>query len=325
MLCTCVGAAQATASAQVVELTGTRAAGMGGAFVAVASDSSAAWWNPAGLAAGPFFDMALARAAVEISDALPVWRHRTSAFALGTPPLGVSYYRFRLTDIQPFDPTAEGAAGREDRGAGVPVRSLVASQLGVTLVQTVLPGVHTGATLKYLRGTVLSGRGDALAPSAELLDRGEALEGGDAEGRFDLDLGVLATAGGLRLGARMRNVREPSVGPLRLERQTRVGVAFDAEAAGGTPLTIAFDADVDAYDVASGARRVVALGAEQWLWDRRVGIRAGGRMNTVGARERSTTAGASVAVRSGFYVEGHVVRGGAADERGWGLATRVSF
>lgn len=323
MLCTCVGAAQATASAQVVEIAGSRAAGMGGAFVAVAADSSATWWNPAGLAAGPYFDMALARAAVEISDELPVWRQRTSSFALGTPPLGLSYYRFRLTDIQPFDPTAEGAAGREEKG--VPVRSLVASQFGVTLVQTVLPGVHTGATLKYLRGTVLSGREDALAPSAELLDRGEALEGGDAEGRFDLDLGVLATAGGLRLGARMRNVRQPSIGPVRLERQTRVGVAFDAEAAGGTPLTIAFDADVDAYAIASGARRVVALGAEQWLWDRRVGIRAGGRMNTVGARERSATAGASVAVREGFYVEGHVVRGGAADEQGWGVATRVSF
>lgn len=325
MLCTCVGAAQATASAQVAEIVGSRAAGMGGAFVAVASDSSATWWNPAALADGPFFDMALGRAVVETRDTLPVWRHRTSTFALGTPPVGVSYYRFRLTDIQPFDPTEAGAADREDTGAGMPVRSLVASQLGVTLVQTVIPGVHTGATLKYLRGTFLAGREEALAPPSELLDRGEALGDGDTDGRFDLDLGVLATAGGLRLGGRMRNVREPSLGPVQLERQTRVGVAFDAAAAGGTPLTIAFDADLDDYEVASGARRIVAFGAEQWLWDRRVGLRAGGRMNRVGARERSATAGVSVAVRSGFYVEGHVVRGGAADEQGWGFATRVSF
>ena len=328
MLCVCVIAAQVPASAQVSEVAGSRAAGMGGAFVAVANDSSATWWNPAGLAAGPFFDMVLARAAVEVRSDVSdteVWRNRTSWFALGTPPFGLSYYRFRLTDIQPFDPTAEQPQDRENRGAGVPVRSLAASQVGVTLVQTVIPGVHAGATLKYLRGTLMDGREDAPASPSELLDRGEALDGHDAEGRFDLDLGVLATAGGLRLGARIRNVREPSFGAVQLERQTRVGVAFDADAAGGVPLTIALDADVDTYSAASGARRMVALGAEQWVWNRRVGVRAGGRMNTAGARERSATAGASVALRTGMYVEGHVVRGGAADERGWGLATRVSF
>ncbi|MBI3046979.1 MAG: hypothetical protein HYY76_01585 [Acidobacteria bacterium] len=298
---------------------------MGGAFVAVASDSSAAWWNPAGLAAGPFFDMALARAEVEISDELPVWRQRTSGFALGTPPLGLSYYRFRITDIRPFDPTAEGAAGRENRGAGVPVRSLSASQLGVTLVQTLLPGVHTGATLKYLRGRFSAGHEDGRASPAELLDRGDALEDGDAENRFDLDLGVLATAGVVRLGARVRNVLEPTVGPVRMERQTRLGVAVAPAAAGGVPLTVAVDADVDSYTVATGRRRVVAVGAEQWFLERRVAVRAGGRINTVGARERSATAGASVAVRAGLYVDGHVVRGGAADEKGWGVAARVSF
>jgi hypothetical protein len=333
MLCTCVGSAQATASAQVTEVMGSRAAGMGGAFVAVASDSSATWWNPAGLAPGPFFDMALSRAVVEVSptgqsaDTLARtggWRHHLSGFALGTPPLGVSYYRFRLTDIQRFDPTESTPAGREDRRAGVPVRSLAANQLGVTLVQTVIPGVHAGATLKYLRGTVAAAHGDAFARPSELLDLGEGLAGDDTDGQFDLDLGVLATAGVVRLGARMRNVLQPSVG-VPLERQVRVGVAVDAEAGGGVPLTIALDADVDAYQTATGARRVMALGAEQWLWDRRVGLRAGGRINTTGARERSATAGASVALRVGLYVEGHVVRGGSVDERGWGIAARVSF
>jgi hypothetical protein len=207
----------------------------------------------------------------------------------------------------------------------VPVRSLAASQLGVTLVQTVLPGVHTGATLKYLRGTFAASRGDALAPGPALLDQGDRLEGRHAENRFDFDLGVLATAGVLRFGARLRNVLAPRIGPVRLERQARVGVAFDGEASGVAPLTVALDADVDADGIASGARRIVALGAERWLWARRVGVRAGGRINTAGARERSATAGASVAVRAGVYVDGHVVRGGSADEEGWGVAARVSF
>ena len=39
----------ARAAAQTAEVVGTRALGMGGAFVAVADDPSAVYWNPAGL------------------------------------------------------------------------------------------------------------------------------------------------------------------------------------------------------------------------------------------------------------------------------------
>ena len=78
---------------------------------------------------------------------------------------------------------------------------------------------------------------------------------------------------------------------LSLPRQTRVGAAIDAAKAGGPPLILAIDADVRTYATGSGDRRVVALGAEQWLAGKRVGIRAGARFNRVGARERATTAG----------------------------------
>jgi len=37
------------ATCQTFDVVGTRALGMGGAFVAVADDASATWWNPAGL------------------------------------------------------------------------------------------------------------------------------------------------------------------------------------------------------------------------------------------------------------------------------------
>jgi len=40
------------AAAQSTESVGTRAQGMGGAFVGVADDASAVYWNPAGLAGG---------------------------------------------------------------------------------------------------------------------------------------------------------------------------------------------------------------------------------------------------------------------------------
>ena len=42
---------------------GVRAAGMGGAFTAVADDASASYWNPAGLASGNLFSLVIDRSA----------------------------------------------------------------------------------------------------------------------------------------------------------------------------------------------------------------------------------------------------------------------
>ena len=332
LICTAVSPAHA----QLVEATGGRALGMGGAFVAVASDSSATWWNPAGIAAGPFVDVALTRSVTERPEELPASRDRVSSFALATPPAAFSYYRLRITDIQPFDPTAGATGDRESRRAGVPVRSLSASQLGFTVVRTLSPGVHAGTTLKYVRGTLRHGREDSLAPPSDLLALGDDYEGGDAQSRFDLDVGLLAITGPVRLGAVMKNVREPEfdapgltrdAAPTRLTlpRQVRIGVAFDPENATGVPLTVAFDADVRTYSTPSGERRMVALGVEHWFLTKRVGVRAGGRMNTRGERDVTATAGLTVALRGGLYVDGHAVRGRKIDEQGWGLATRISF
>jgi hypothetical protein len=175
---------------------------------------------------------------------------------------------------------------------------------------------------------------DSLDASA-LLARGEGLEGGEAQGVFDLDVGVIAVGGPVRLGGVIRNVRRPEFGAgnvttaiaesVRMPRQARVGVAFDADAVGRGPLTIALDADVRRYQTQSGDRRVVAIGAERWLLEKRLALRAGVRFNTVGSEERAATGGVSVFIRSGLYFDGHIVGGGTADERGWGLAARVSF
>jgi hypothetical protein len=55
----CVLGTASLVTAQTIESVGERAQGMGGAFVAVADDGSATWWNPAALAAGPFVDVGL--------------------------------------------------------------------------------------------------------------------------------------------------------------------------------------------------------------------------------------------------------------------------
>jgi len=317
----------ADCSAQIVESVGNRAQGMGGAFVAVAADSTATWWNPAGLATGPFSDASVGRGVTNLDTAIPARRDRVSWFAATSPAVGFSYYRLRITDIRGFGPTGQDTGNRQDTRADVSVRSFSASELGLTVVQTLLPGVHAGATLKYVRGTVRAGADVGTRATAELLDLGEDLDGGDAENAFDLDAGLIGQAGPVRIGAVMRNVRHPRFGndAFELPRQTRVGAAVDAEKAGGPPLILAVDADVKTYATGTGDRRVIAAGVEQWLFAKRIGIRAGARFNRVGARERATTAGASVAARNGLYVEGHIVRGGSEAERGWGLGARVTF
>ena len=318
-------------SAQIVESVGNRALGMGGAFVAVADDSTATWWNPAGLATGPYADLSTGRSLTDLQqdDTSAAGRDRVSWFAATAPVVGISYYRLKFTNIRGFGATGQPLVNRQDTRAGVSMQSMSASQLGLTVVQSILPGVDAGATVKYLRGTVRAGTDDGLRSTSDLLDEAEDLDGGHADNQFDLDAGLMAVAGVVRLGVVMRNIRQPDFGSdvarFSLPRQTRIGAAIDAEHTGGPPFIFAVDADVRSYATSTGDRRVVALGAEQWLWAKRIGVRGGARFNTVGAQERTATAGASVAARNGLYLEGYVVHGGSEAERGWGFGARVSF
>jgi hypothetical protein len=321
------------ANAQHVESVGIRALGMGGAFVAVADDSTATWWNPAGLAAGPFLDVTvIGTSRSRTADELPARRDAATWFAAATPPFGVSYYRLRELSAQPFRSTGPQTQDREDRRTGVPLRRVSTSQLGVTLVHSVADGIHLGTTLKYLRGGAGIGRDDSALDVSTLLDRAAGLSV-DADGAFDLDVGALGVVGPWRGGLLVRNLREAEYGDAGRDggagviapRQFRAGVAFDAGAWNGMPLMLSADADLNAYDTPLGDRRVIAVGAERWFRARRVGLRVGARFNTTGAEDRAMTGGASLTLRSGLYVDGYVVGGGSSGERGWGVGSRVSF
>jgi hypothetical protein len=316
------------AAAQSFESVGVRALGMGGAFVAVANDSSATWWNPAGLATGPFLDLAVARGSGTTDAGLPASRTGVWSWSLSTPPLGVSYYRLKITEIRAAPATGPAEAGREDRAAGEGVRSLSINQFGATVLHTITTGVTAGATVKYVRGTVRA-RGfepaDAGTGIPELLDAGDDLEGGEVNSTVDIDLGLLTTRGAVRAGVTARNLRAPRFGNRKLPRQVRAGAAFDGAAAGTVPVTISVDADLGRYDGTGGDRRVVAAGVEHWLKPQRVAIRGGARFNTVGEQDRTVTVGASVAPRPGLFIEGYAAVGGELDEHGWGVAARVSF
>jgi hypothetical protein len=316
------------AEAQTFTTVGTRAAGMGGAFVAVADDASAAYWNPAGFAGGSFFSLVLDRAS---SKADPEgWQagQSQSGFlvALGVPALGLSYYRLRGTSVVPA--TAEAEDGRHLNRESVRLDSLVTHHAGVTLVQSVARGVAVGATLKMVRGVA----GSEARPGdsgPDLLDEAASLMG-RASNAFDADVGVMASTGAFKVGLTVRNLFEPSFeaaagGRLGLDRQARVGVAV-------MPVEgwlVAADLDLlTAADAAGHDRREMALGAEGRLGPRAF-VRAGGRLDTrgegPGGRAATVSVGGSYAVMGGVLVDGHVTAGSRWGGRGWGLAARFVY
>ena len=124
--------AAAPARAQTAP-AGVRAAGMGGAFTAVADDATATYWNPAGLASGTFFGLTL--------DTNVLDRQSGQFVGLGLPPFGISYFR-----------TSSSTAGGES-GRNGPVESFVVHHAGATLVQSIGDrGLAAGATLGVVHG-----------------------------------------------------------------------------------------------------------------------------------------------------------------------------
>lgn len=319
------------AAAQTFDTVGTRAAGMGGAFVAVADDASAAYWNPAGFASGAYFSFVLDWSSGRTNPPEGPGAGSRSGFllALGAPAVSLSYYRLRGTTIQPAPPTGGAAGGRNVAGEGdVRVNSLVTHHAGATLVQSIVPGVAVGATLKLVRAVAASSlrpdgdRDNLLDDSADFVGR--------ASNRFDADIGVMATAGRIKAGLTIRNAMQPefeaagSATRVRLERQARAGVAI-------SPVdgwALAADLDLLRTDGPHGEVRDVAIGGEGRV-ARRAFVRAGARMNTIdtAGMGRMPTAGfgGSYAVTASVLVDAQVTVGSERGPRGWGISARFVY
>src|SRR5580765_6438988 len=126
------------ARAQMFETVGVRAQGMAGAFVAVADDATATWWNPAGLAAGPFANLVLDYNETDDAPTNPISR----GIAFGYPALGLSYYRLPVNQFRVLSSTAGSAIGREDQG--------VLTQFGTSVSQSIGRHFVLGTTVKLL-------------------------------------------------------------------------------------------------------------------------------------------------------------------------------
>lgn len=312
---------------------GTRAAGMGGAFVAVADDASAVYWNPAGLASGPVLNLLVDFGARELTPGSPAdsgafgGRDTTRLIALGLPPLGLSYYRLSSIGVVSVSPAVVGTDGRQEEGTSA--RRLTTNHFGITLLQSVGGPLAVATTLKLVRGSVVGGTVSG-GTWDEVLNRGGDLEG-ESRTQADLDVGVMLNAGRVRLGLVGRNMREPNFARegeddtgARLERQVRFGAAWGLRWPGITPLIASFDADVTKRPDIGGERRDVAAGVEVWGVEQRFGLRAGWRASTVGERRPVGTVGASFLVWRGAFVDAHIARG-SDEQRAWSVGGRFTY
>jgi hypothetical protein len=287
-----------TAYAQRIDDVGARAQGMAGAFVAVANDATATWWNPAGLAHGLSF----------VDFTAEIDQDKGRAVAVGFPSLGVSYYHRNISQIQPSNSTEPGGSGRQDLGAagsGLPaVESVGVDQMGVAVAQSFGGHLVIGSTLK--------------------------LERAKSDTRADLDIGAMAAFGLVRLGIVMHDVSEPEFGSgsgaLILQRRARAGVAVLAPSRGKfSEITVAVDADLTKANVEGRDERDVSAGAEFWLLGERIGVRGGAGKNTVGAGGSFGAFGLSVAPYRKVFVEGFMTRGASGTRDRWGIDLRLTF
>jgi len=302
--------------AQSLDALGTRAQGMGGAFVGVADDASAVYWNPAGLAGGAYFSLVIdGNTAEAIPDGLANASARSGwLLALATPALGLSYTRLQTTIVRPAIGVPENSR----------VESLLTQHVGGTFVQSIIDQLAVGATVKLIRGIAAA----ANVPGNDrelLLDDIDLI--GHGSNTADLDIGVMAVASFGRAGLTIRNVTEPSFETgggeeLSLQRQAR---------AGGSILLLpnwklAGDVDLLETDGPFGDFRELSLGTEAQV-TRRLTARAGTRFNTAGdlGATPAVSVGGSFAVMGSVQIDGQYTGGSDKALRGWGIAGRVVF
>ncbi len=316
------------AAAQTFEVVGTRAAGMGGAFVAVADDASATYWNPAGLALGHPFSSVLDRKTDKVEAGTPQdisGRGTGSLLAMGIPVLGFSYYQLRTSSVTPLLLSA-GQAGsdRQSPSGFVRLDRLVTHHTGVTLVQSLFQGVAIGTTLKLVHGAAtstvaLEGNRDTLLDQADDLSS-------NGENKFDADLGVIAGGGRLKMGLTVRNLTEPSFvinngsDSLRLKRQFRGGVAVSV----AEGWAVASDFDFTKNGSSEAPVRSLAAGVEGHVI-RKAFVRSGFRFSTTGKARPSIAGGGSYNVWSILFIDGQATWGGENADRGWGVAARFVY
>jgi hypothetical protein len=286
---------------------GVRAQGLAGAFVGVADDATAVYWNPSGLATGAFVSFVVDYSRLEAKYEAPD-RPQTSLFTgLSAPPVGVAYYRMPSYAVRTSEAAVSASGSREEVGRSV--RAVAVSTLALAALQSIGEYVVVGSTVKLVHGE----------------------RGGFSESTGDVDISAMAAYGKVRLGAVVRNLTTPAFSldgapseAVELQREARVGVGWGSGWRGASRVIAAFDADVMRRPTPSGDRRDIAGGVETWWHGQSIGIRGGVRRSTVGEARGVVAGGISASLMKGMFVEGHVARG-SRDDQSWSVGVRVAF
>jgi F plasmid transfer operon, TraF, protein len=285
---------------------GTRAAGMAGAFVAVADDATAVYWNPAGVASGSLvsavIDYGQGEGATDPTQTT-VTQKDTAVFAgFSATAVGVAYYRFGAYGSEKDEPVVTGATSREE--VRRTVHAVTTSVFGVSLVQSLGDYIVVGATPKFVNV--------------------------GSSNTFDVDAGVMVAANRFHVGLVGRNLTTPSFDTdgveegAELGREVTIGGAWGSGWSGISRVIVAVDGDVMSRATPTGDRRDIAGGVETWWLKQRLGIRGGMRRSTIGEARRIVSGGISAGLTAGLLLEAHVARG-QSDENSWSVGLRMAF
>ena len=283
---------------------GTRASGMAGAFVAVADDATAVYWNPAGVGTGSLVSVVLDAGRFRLgstsSQGTPGKEDTSAIVALSATAIGLAYYRMGAYGISTAEPAGMSPQSREEVLRSV--HALTTSTVGVSLVQSLGKHIVVGVTPKLVFG--------------------------DGEMGGDVDAGVMASANRFRLGLVARNLTTPEFGDgsgaIELEREVRIGGAWGSGWTGISRIVVSVDGDLTSRATPAGDRRDVAAGLETWWMSQRIGLRGGVRRSTIGEAREAVAAGISAGLKPGMLVEAHITRG-RDEERAWSVGARMTF
>lgn len=244
------GTLMATAVPSAADLgVGTRALGMGGAYTAIADDTSAPYWNPAGLANAKRFSLQLPNVQVRIDSKLN-WRDVvdhpptddseriellrklgdgvtevaisanmaivTSGFAVSVIPSGVAR-------LDGSGMTFSGPGGLPAAGDNATISGIGYVSIGVSAARPLKDGGTIGVTLKSVRSTTYSETitYTGVGENYDKVEQPEVNESG-----LGLDVGYLKEmTPSTTVGVMIRNLVCPGLGKSSPDRQVNVGVA----------------------------------------------------------------------------------------------------
>ncbi len=191
---------------------GSRAAGMGEAFTAVANDASATFWNPAGLAVLDKGQVSVThnRWFQDISN-----NFAAVAFHLGKTVIGLSYIGQHVDGIEVRTyPTTEALAKIDAHDI----------MLGVSLARSISPVLQAGITVKYLYEKIYLDTAYGVAADAGIL--------------YHTPISGLTIGVALQHAGVMSAFRDEST---RLPLTVRAGAAYSLLAFADNTLTLATD------------------------------------------------------------------------------------